>query len=258
MIFNLGAGGPGFACQQALRRPRLQSFGEYLPVMDPVDRFLLDSLNINGRSPRVVCLPTAAGQEGEDSIGRWSRMGVEHFHNLGADVKALHVIDRQSAEDPRWDSDLVNADIIYFSGGDPVYLFKTLHGSRFWRAANQAWDKGAVFVGCSAGAMILAEQVPNIRTAGLRHVDAFGILPAKTVIPHFDRMKSWAPLYMGLLRSRMKTQEYVLGIDENTALVGKLEDQWQVMGEQTVSVITRDKIDVYRSGDWLQLTAGAE
>ena len=35
--------------------------GEYLPVMKDVDRYLLDSLNLNGRKPRVVCLPTAAG-----------------------------------------------------------------------------------------------------------------------------------------------------------------------------------------------------
>ncbi len=38
--------------------------GEYLPVMEDVDRYLLDSLNLNGRKPRVVCLPTAAGRKG--------------------------------------------------------------------------------------------------------------------------------------------------------------------------------------------------
>ncbi len=33
--------------------------GEYLPVMDPVDRALLHRL---GEPGRVVCLPTAAGE----------------------------------------------------------------------------------------------------------------------------------------------------------------------------------------------------
>ena len=39
--------------------------GEYLPVMDAVDRHLLASVKTDGRPPQVVCLPTAAGQEGE-------------------------------------------------------------------------------------------------------------------------------------------------------------------------------------------------
>src|SRR5574338_845838 len=93
--------------------------GEYLSVMDDVDRHLLDSLGLNGRKARVVCLATAAGREGDGSIGRWSRMGVEHFEALGAEPKALRIIDRASADDPQFEADLEQADLIYFSGGDP-------------------------------------------------------------------------------------------------------------------------------------------
>ncbi|MFN8463585.1 MAG: hypothetical protein U0X93_17670 [Anaerolineales bacterium] len=75
--------------------------GEYLPVMDDVDRYLLSS--VNAKTPRVVCLPTAAGQEGDESVNRWSRMGVEHFQKLGADVQALRIIDKESANDPQFD-----------------------------------------------------------------------------------------------------------------------------------------------------------
>ena len=71
--------------------------GEYLPVMEQVDRYLLGSLNTNGRNACVVCLPTAAGNEGDQSVNRWSNMGIEHFTKLGADVTALPIIDRASA-----------------------------------------------------------------------------------------------------------------------------------------------------------------
>jgi len=37
--------------------------GEYLPVMDDVDRFLLVNSGAQGRPARVVCLPTAAGRK---------------------------------------------------------------------------------------------------------------------------------------------------------------------------------------------------
>ena len=67
--------------------------GEYLPVMDDVDRHLLANCGASGRKPRVVCLPTAAGREGDASVSRWSNMGIDHFTRLGADVQAVPVID---------------------------------------------------------------------------------------------------------------------------------------------------------------------
>ena len=102
--------------------------GEYLPVMEDVDRHLLRSLHLNGSKPRVVCLPTAAGREGDESVHRWSRMGVDHFQKLGADVTALNIIDNKTANDPAYESALENADFIYFSGGNPQYLHDTLQG----------------------------------------------------------------------------------------------------------------------------------
>ncbi|MBL8051352.1 MAG: hypothetical protein JNM46_09030, partial [Anaerolineales bacterium] len=71
--------------------------GEYLPVMDEVDKFLLANCGAIGRKPHVVCLPTAAGQEGDSSVNRWMKMGVDHFTRLGADVEAVPVIDADSA-----------------------------------------------------------------------------------------------------------------------------------------------------------------
>ena len=56
--------------------------GEYLPVMEDIDCYLLESFNLNGRKPRVVCIPTAAGREGDESVNRWSRMGIQHFQKL--------------------------------------------------------------------------------------------------------------------------------------------------------------------------------
>ena len=152
--------------------------GEYLPVMNEIDRHLLASVNTNGRAPRVVCMPTAAGQEGDASVDRWLKMGAAHFEALGADVTPARIIDRESANDSQWEAALENADLIYFSGGKPTYLIETMRGSRAWEAAQRAWGRGAVYAGCSAGAMILAEKVPNFRVAGLKSLDGFQILDA--------------------------------------------------------------------------------
>jgi cyanophycinase len=206
--------------------------------MENVDRHLLDSLNLNGRKPRVVCLPTAAGREGDASINRWSSMGIEHFKKLGAEVSALRIIDRTSAEDAQWESLLEEADLVYFSGGDPGYLHQTMKESRAWRAAQRAWERGAIYAGCSAGAMILGKRMPSFRLAGTQ--EGFGIMPATFIIPHFDAIPGiWKPLVFAL-QKQLKKGERMIGVDENTALVGRLGSEWTVMGQGKVHVFTRE------------------
>ena len=222
--------------------------GEYLPEMNEIDRHLLASVNANGRAPRVVCVPTAAGQEGEVSINRWLKMGVEHFETLGAEVIPARIIDRESANDAQWEMALEQADLIYFSGGKPIYLYETMRGSRAWQAAQKAWTRGAIYAGCSAGSMILANRIPNLRTAGLKSLEAFQIFPAKFIIPHFDRMRGLVSTFLFAIRPQLKDGQFILGVDESTALVGKLNEDWQVMGEGKVHLITRDEEKVFTAG----------
>ena len=229
--------------------------GEYLPVMNEVDQHLLASVDTNGRTPRVACLPTAAGQEGDQSVNRWLRMGVEHFQALGAEVTPAPIIDRESADDPQWESALENADLIYFSGGNPMYLYETMQGSRAWNAAQKAWERGAVYAGCSAGAMILAQRVPNFRAAGLTSMDAFQIVPAAFVIPHFDRMRGLWSAYLFGIRRQLKEDQFILGVDENTALVGTLNGTWQVMGSSQAHIITRTSQRDYAAGQEVPLSS---
>ena len=231
----------------------LYGAGEYLPVVEPIDRFLLDSLNLDGRKPRVVCLPTAAGKEGDGSINRWSNMGVEHFQKLGADVSALRIIDRASADDPQFESTLEVADLIYFSGGDPNYLYQTLNGSRAWSAAQKAWARGAIYAGCSAGAMILGQKLPNFRMFGNGTPSAFGVMSASYVLPHFDAMPAMFKPMVTALRKTLKDGEYALGVDEDTALVGRLGGEWQVLGTSQVHVMSRNSEKSYRSGEKVSL-----
>jgi cyanophycinase len=220
--------------------------GEYLSVMDDVDRHLLESLHLNGRIPRVVCLPTAAGREGDDTIDRWSRMGVAHFKNLGVEVSAVRIVDRASADDPQWEPVLENADLIYFSGGDPGYLYETMKGSRAWSAAQRAWGRGAVYAGCSAGAMILARRMPSFRLAGTQ--EGFGVVPATYIVPHFDAIPGiWKPLVFALQR-QLKKGERMIGVDECTALIGRLNGEWMVMGKSKVHVFTRDGKKSFANG----------
>jgi cyanophycinase len=233
--------------------------GEYLPVMKDVDCYLLDSLDLNGRTPRVACMPTAAGREGDSSINRWLTMGVQHFQALGAEVSPVRIIDRDSANDPQWEPILENADLIYFSGGDPGYLYETMKDSRAWKVAQRAWDRGAIYAGCSAGAMILGKRMPSFRLAGTQ--EGFGVVPATYIIPHFDAIPGiWKPIVYGLQR-QLKKGERMIGVDENTALIGTLHHasagerggEWVVKGKSQVHVFARDGKKSFAEGQTLTL-----
>jgi cyanophycinase-like exopeptidase len=225
--------------------------GEYLPVMDEVDSYLLANCGADAkaRKPRVVCLPTAAGQEGPKSVSRWSNMGVEHFTRLGAEVQALPIIDAQSANDPKYALAVGNADIIYFSGGNPSYLYATMKDSLVWQAGQKAWARGAVYAGCSAGAMILGTEMPDFRAAGIRSTVAFGILPIASLMPHFNAMPLFGKPLVATLRRRLREGEIMLGVDEDTAIVGRRGEEWTVMGKSKAHVFTRDESRSYSAGE---------
>jgi cyanophycinase len=222
--------------------------GEYLPIMEAVDRYLLDHCGAMDWAPNVVYLPTAAGQEGATSVDRWVTMGLEHFRTLGSQVQAARITNRAEADDPRYAEMLEQADLIYFSGGNPMYLYQTMLGSKAWEAAEKAWARGAVYAGCSAGAMILGRELPDLRSGTDRGI-AFGKIPARYIIPHFDRWQFLRPVMMPFLKSRSKDGKFSLGLDENTALVGRLASGWQVMGAGKVHVITRKQVKSYSIGE---------
>lgn len=227
--------------------------GEYLPVMDDVDRFLLAHCGADGRQPRVVCLPTAAGDEGPKSVNRWSEMGVEHFTRLGADVQAVPVIDAKSANDLNHASAVEEADLVYFSGGDPNYLYRTMKDSLVWKAAQKAWARGAIYAGCSAGAMVLSREMPDFRALGIRSMAAFGLIPAASIMPHFNVLPIFGKPLIATLRRRLYEGEVMLGIDEDTAAIGKLNEEWTVMGKSKVHVFTKDDIKIYSAGEKFSL-----
>ena len=206
----------------------LAGSGEYLPAMEPVDRYLFSKLP---GPPRVVCLPTAAGREGETRIGYWARLGVEHFTRLGAAVQSLPVVDRKSADNALHAGTIAAANFVYLSGGKPDYLYTTLQGSLVWEAILSVLARGGILAGCSAGAMVMGEKFYGF--PGWKK--GFNFLPGMTVIPHFGEIpvSIIKPLHL-MTRNKLT----MLGIEGNTALI-KNEEQYEVAGSGCVHVWNR-------------------
>ncbi len=202
--------------------------GEYLPVMLEVERLLLA-----GRAPRYVQIPTAAAPEGPQVLAKWTRLGREQADRLGVQAVPLLIADHDDAQDPSLAEQVRGAGLIYFSGGNPAHLAGSLRGSAVWHEVLAAWRGGAALAGCSAGAMAMTGWVPAVRALH-RPVDpGLGLLPHLRVIPHFDKMLGWAPDLLTRVLLHAPEGVTVLGIDEDTALVGG-PHEWTVMGRQSV------------------------
>ncbi len=207
----------------------LAGSGEYLPPMEPVDRWLLGQL----RGPaRVVCLPTAAGKEGPERINYWSTLGVEHFTRLGAKAEAVEIINRAGAEDDALAAKIRAGNFVYLSGGDPDYLFKTIAGTRTFAALEDVLNAGGVVAGCSAGAIIWSESYPSFPTLLPWH-KAFNYLPGAIVLPHYDEFGDSG--FANLARAMMPGHLTILGVEGNTALVA-YDGRHEVRGAGGVTV----------------------
>ena len=208
--------------------------GEYLPHMAGIEGALIE-----GRPPRYVQLATAAVPDGQSVVERWHRLGTEQAKRLGVEPVIVPVNDRDDAENETMAAMVAGAGLIYLSGGNPGYLADTIRGTRVWAAIADAWRAGAALAGCSAGAMVMTSWVPSLRHPKKGGTKGLDVVPHLRVIPHFDAFLSRFPDMITRILLPHDPSITVLGIDEDTALVGGPEE-WAVQGRQSVWRLTPD------------------
>jgi cyanophycinase len=226
--------------------------GEFLAPMAEFDRGLLAA---TGRDrPRVVVLPTASAPDGEATFRTWAEMGTEHFASLGAEVEPVLVRTVADGFDGAAIQAVGEADVVYLSGGHPAYLRQVLCGSPLGPALREAHVRGAAVVGCSAGAMAIVgrtmglRRVPKLRMPlpfPVRYASGLALVDGIAVLPHYD---AWPEPLSALLALQAPRGVVVLGIDEDTAVVGR-NGAWQVHGSGRVTVWRGRRRERFRRGE---------
>lgn len=206
--------------------------GEYLPVMADIEAGLLA-----GRAPRYVQLATAAVPDGPSVVERWHNLGIEQAQRLGVEPVILAVSDRNDADNEEIAAKVAGAGLVYLSGGNPGFLADTLRDSLVWKAIVAAWRDGAALAGCSAGAMAMTSWVPSLRHPRQGGTNGLALLPHLRVIPHFDFFASKVPDLVTRFLLPHDPAITVIGIDEETALVGG-PTEWTVQGRQSAWRLT--------------------
>jgi cyanophycinase len=228
----------------------LEGGAEFGGAMAEPDR---RAIQIAGGEHALICvLPTAAApDQNHQNAGR---NALHWFRGLGAsNVRALPVIDRESAAREDLAAELSAARLIYLLGGFPAYLAQTLSGSLCWRAVLHAYQQGAVLGGSSAGAMVLCQYLYDPERDKV--IPGLDILSGLCVLPHHASFgKRWARTLVERLPGIT-----ILGIDERT---GALDDapagMWTVYGQGQVTLYQNGEIASYFAGQVFRLNTGGQ
>lgn len=185
--------------------------------MKPIPRILISGGNYDApwiaelarltgkRRPRLLFLPTAAG-DSDEAIVRW----FEHCAALDVEPAAQKMFIDSRVQTRSWAEVIDGADGIVASGGN------TLNQQAIWRAQGidallrQAWKKGTVLGGCSAGALCWFEcGSTDSRPQALSIVQGLGLLPGSHC-PHYDSEADRRPQYQALVASGALPPGYAL------------------------------------------------
>ncbi len=202
-----------------------------------MDRHIVSSAS-NVR-PKVLIIPTAAVTGPQKAAND----GVVHFSGLGAEASSLMVLNAEDANDESLVGQVLDHDIIYFTGGSPDHLLATLGGSRLLANLMTALERGAVVGGSSAGAMVMGSKMRRPRAGGW--VDALGIAPGLAVLPHHERSEP-ADVCRELVENAPKGLTF-LGIDAQSGCLG-VPGNWEALGS--------GRVTLYRDGSWEMFSPG--
>ncbi len=223
--------------------------GEFEPWSEEVDRLLLDRTRDHGAP--VLILPTASAAEGDDVFDRWGAKGLDHFRALGVPAQVLPLKTRADAYRMDMMEAVRSARVAYFSGGNPAHLARALIGTPFWSALVEELDRGLAYAGCSAGVACLGEMAPDNTEPGLSDrawTSALRLFPGTLFGPHWDMLDTYVPGAREWFLAQVPDGWWLVGIDENTAMVGDGET-WQVVGMGSVSLFNGgEAAGTHRSG----------
>jgi peptidase E len=116
----------------------------------------------------------------------WSEYFDEYKKFFSA-LSSKHIINFVLAKENEFNSQIKDADIVYFSGGDSIPLYSTLA-----RIGNQ-WVselKNKIVIGSSAGTDMLSKHNYDIQQNALD--DGMGIIPIKTIVHYCQQKGCWS------------------------------------------------------------------
>ena len=164
------------------------------------------------------------------------------FTSLGArEIISLRPESRTQAHDPDLVEPLGKVSAIFLTGGNQLKLSTFITGTPFGDAIQEAYQRGTVVGGTSAGASILAEHMIAFGAAGstpkqrMSQLSAgLGLLRGVVIDQHFEQRNRYGRLLSLVAQSPSLLG---LGVDEDTAAVIHDGSRLTVVGRGAVTVV---------------------
>jgi cyanophycinase len=190
-----------------------------------------------GEEARLVIMTAATEKPeavGEDYRRIFKKLRVK-------EIEILNISSRTEANQNRYVQIIQNSTGIFFTGGDQLRITSLLGGTAVYQALQEAYLRGIVIAGTSAGASAMSEtmivegdsdEAPKKNT--LKMAPGMGLIAEVVVDQHFAQRGR-----IGRLLSAVAQNPHTLGIgiDEDTAIAVAADGLFEVYGSQTVTVV---------------------
>jgi dipeptidase E len=176
---------------------------------DPeLDRYILDQAT--AVTPRICLLPTASGDP-DDQIQRFYRA----FHELPCEPSHLSLF-RLATQPVNLRERLLSQDIIYAGGGSMANLLAIWRVHGLDEVLYEAWRRGVVLCGISAGSMCWFRAGITKSHGEPRITDGLGFLPYSNSV-HWRSEPERGPVFREAITTGVLGPGY--GVDDGTALL---------------------------------------
>ncbi len=193
-----------------MSEPQIVAVGGALLVPDTgnvaMERYILD---VCGKTkPRVCFVPTASG----DDVNYIARF-YETYARFGVALDVLRLFRRTP---PNLRDYLFGFDVVHVGGGNTCSMLATWHYWDIDRLLREAWERGIVLCGSSAGSICWFERGLTDSVAGrLEAMDCLGFLTGSNC-PHYDGEPERRPSYQKLIGNGELSDGYAC--DDGAAL----------------------------------------
>jgi cyanophycinase len=190
-----------------------------------------------GPDAPIIAIPTASSEA--DAASYYEKLFKEKYGCTNA--ISLGIKTREDAVRADYAELAARARGIFFGGGDQVRITKALLGTPVGKAIAEAFARGAVVGGTSAGAacqsklMITGEgDFTVIGTKSVEIVEGLGFFPGVVVDQHFVKRQRENRLFSVILEH---PDLLGVGVDETAAVWVRPDRTFQVMGKSSVVVL---------------------
>jgi peptidase E len=192
-------------------------------------------VSLTGKAhPNVCLIPTASGDDKDSIISFYQVYGA-----LGCSTRHLTFFNPPVADLRAY---LLDCDLIFVGGGNTKSMLALWRGWGVDAILREAWERGIVLAGVSAGAICWFEQgITDSIPGALTPLSCLGFL-AGSNCPHFDGEPERRPTYHRLLAENAILPGYAA--DNNAALVYEGEKMTRVLATTPTArayAMTRDE-----------------